>query len=95
MHKVQTIRLWYIAVGDNTLKFCSTQILASLQTEVPVHPTSTRHCQRLEIVVPSRLVICILNTFQLFQSVGKMSRITNKKYKLAQDKLGALFEQLQ
>ena len=31
-------------VGGNTLKLCSTLILASLQTKVPTHPTSTRHC---------------------------------------------------
>ena len=36
-------------VGNNTLKFNSTQILASLQTKVPAHPTSTRHCRRPEM----------------------------------------------
>ena len=45
--------------------------------------------------VLSRLVTCILKTFQIFQSVGKVSRMTSKKYKLVQDELGALFEQLQ
>ena len=40
----------YIVVGGNSLKFCSTQILASLQTKVPAHPTSTRHCWRPEML---------------------------------------------
>ena len=43
------IKLVYIVVGGNTLKFCSTQIMASLQTKVPAHPTSTRHCRRPEM----------------------------------------------
>ena len=35
--------------GGNTLKCRSTQILASLQTKVPAHWTSTRHFRRTEM----------------------------------------------
>ena len=36
-----------------------------------------------------QLVPCILNSFQLLQSVGQVSRRTSEKYELIQDKLGA------
>ena len=36
-----------------------------------------------------------LNNFQLLQSAVKVSRITSEKFNVAQDKLGARFEQLQ
>ena len=34
-------KLCYIVVGGNTLKFCSTQILASLPTKIPAYPTAS------------------------------------------------------
>ena len=74
-----------IVVGANTQKFSSTATLKSkvLPIQLAQDTVGFQECYLQQIVT------CILNSFQLLQSVGQVSRRTSKKYELIQDKLGA------
>ena len=66
-----TLLSCYIVAVGYTLRFCSIQILASLQTKVPAHPTSTRHCRRLEMQSLLGLSHAFWMIFSYFRVLGR------------------------